>query len=129
MRATYTRLFADEKGLSHFENVTIELHPGFAVPPAAPLNFAPFMHLGRSNFIGAPTGWRGEEPHPVPRRILTIVLSGSIEITAGDGTARKFSAGDIIVGEDTRGTAHSTRVTEEGLSLFIDISDDPNAAP
>jgi len=129
MRATYTRLFADQNGVSHFENHEIELHPGFAVPPAAPLHFAPFMNLGKSNFIGAPADWRGDEPHPVPRRILTIVLQGSVEITAGDGTVRTFNAGDIILGEDTSGTGHSSRVIGEGLSLFIDISDDSPATP
>jgi hypothetical protein len=57
--------------------------------------------------------------------MLTIVLKGSFEITAGDGTVREFISGDIILGEDTWGTGHSTRVINEGFSLFIDISDDP----
>ena len=129
MRAKYTRLFADEDGVSHFDDGEIELQPGFAVPPAAPLHFAPFMSLGKSSFVGGTADWRGDVPHPVPRRLLTVVLSGSVEVTAGDGTTRLFTAGDIIVGEDTWGTGHSSRIIDGGVSLFIDISDEPTAAP
>ena len=69
MRATYVRLYADEKGQSHFEDVAIDLLPGFAVPPAEPLGFGSFLNLGKSRFISAPAAWRGDTPHPVPRRL------------------------------------------------------------
>ena len=37
MRTSYARLFADENGVSHFQDVDIEPIPGFAAPPAEPL--------------------------------------------------------------------------------------------
>jgi len=128
MRTSYARLFADENGVSHFQDVDIELIPGFAAPPAEPLHFAPLMNVEKCTLVGATPEWRGDAPHPVPRRMLTIVLKGSFEITAGDGTVREFNSGDIILGEDTWGTGHSTRVISEGFSLFVDISDDPAQA-
>ena len=128
MRTSYTRLFADENGVSHFQDVEIELTPGFAAPPAEPLHFAPFMDVEKCTLVGATPEWRGDAPHPVPRRMLTIVLQGSFEITAGDGTVREFRSGNVILAEDTWGTGHSTRVISEGFSLFVDISDDA-AAP
>lgn len=108
MRTSYARLFADENGVSHFQDVDIELIPGFAAPPAEPLHFAPLMSVEKCTLVGATPEWRGDAPHPVPRRMLTIVLKGSFEITAGDGTVREFNSGDIILGEDTWGTGHST---------------------
>ena len=124
MRTTYTRLFADADGISHFQDVAVELVPGFAAPPAEPLHFAPFMKVEKCSLVGATPEWHGDAPHPVPRRMLTIVLKGCVEITAGDGTVRSFSSGDILLGEDTWGTGDSTRVMTEGFSLFIDVADD-----
>ena len=50
MRASYTRLFPDQDGTSHFEDVEMELLPGFAAPPAEPLHFADFVRLGQSRY-------------------------------------------------------------------------------
>lgn len=81
MRTSYARLFADENGVSHFQDVDIELIPGFAAPPAEPLHFAPLMNVEKCTLVGATPEWRGDALHPVPRRTLTIVLKGSFEIT------------------------------------------------
>jgi hypothetical protein len=43
MRASYTRLFPDQDGTSHFEELEMELLPGFAAPPAEPLHFSDFV--------------------------------------------------------------------------------------
>jgi hypothetical protein len=59
--------------------------------------------------------------------MLVIPIRGEVEVTAGDGTTRRFSAGDVLVSEDTWGSGHVSRITsaEEGLSLFIELSDTP----
>ena len=53
MRTSYARLFADENGVSHFQDVDIELIPGFAAPPAEPLHFAPLMSVEKCTLVGA----------------------------------------------------------------------------
>ena len=123
MRASYTRLFPDQDGMSHFEEVEMELQPGFAVPPAEPLHFADFVRLGQSRWVGANSGWRGDAPHPVPRRMLVVTIQGELKITAGDGTTRKFKPGDVLIAEDTWGSGHSTQVTSdvESINLFIEL--------
>jgi hypothetical protein len=57
--------------------------------------------------------------------MLVILLRGSSEITAGDGTVRQFKCGDVILEEDTWGAGHSTRITseEDCINLFIDVSE------
>jgi len=43
MLATYIRLFTDEHGTSRFEERSIQLEKGFAVPPAEPLHVGQFL--------------------------------------------------------------------------------------
>jgi hypothetical protein len=125
MRASYTRLSPDQDGMSHFEELEVELLPGFAVPPAEPLHFADFVRLGQSRWIGGSSGWRGDAPHPVPRRMLVIPIQGEFEVTTGDGTTRRFKSGDVVMAEDTWGSGHSSQITggAESISLFIELSD------
>jgi hypothetical protein len=121
MHATYTRLFTDAAGVSRFGDVDVELLPGFAVPPAEPLNAADFMSTERCSWIGGTPDWKGDKMHPVPRRTLCVVVKGEIEITAGDGEIRRFGAGSVIL--DTTGTGHSTRITgsDDSHSLFFSL--------
>lgn len=125
MHASYTRLFADPDGVSRFEDLTMDLAPGFAVPPAEPLYAAPFLSLGQARWVGGTSDWKGEAAHPVPRRMLVIPILGAFEVTAGDGTTRRFKPGDVLLAEDTWGTGHASRLMKEGpsINLFIDIAD------
>ena len=65
MRTSYARLFADENGVSHFQDVDIELIPGFAAPPAEPLHFAPLMNVEKCTLVGATPG---AAMHCIPSR-------------------------------------------------------------
>jgi hypothetical protein len=111
MRACYARLFTDEGGVSRFGDRDIELAPGFAVPPAEPLHSAPFLPTEGSFWVGGPPAWRGDAPHPAPRRQIFITVRGEYQVTAGDGSVRRFPTGSVLLLEDTTGTGHSTRIT------------------
>ncbi len=74
--ANYIRLYSDEKGESHFEDLETELVPVDFAPPAAPLNIAQFLPATQSLWVGAPVGWAGDEPHPSPRRQIFCTLQG-----------------------------------------------------
>ena len=120
MRATYTRLFTDAAGVSRFEDVDIELLPGFASPPAEPLNVADFMLTERCSWVGGTCDWKGDVMHPAPRRMLFVPIRGEHEVTAGDGETRRFSAGSVILAEDTTGTGHASRITgSDGLLALV----------
>ena len=111
MRAEYTRLYADASGASHFADLDIELGPGFAVPPAEPLHRAQFLAPESTFWIGAPTKWKGDTPHPAPKRAIFITARGEYEVTASDGSVRRFPSGSVLLLEDTTGQGHSTRIT------------------
>lgn len=125
MQASYTRVFPDGNGISHFEELTVELLPGFATPPAEPLHFAEFVHGGRCRWVGGAPDWNGDAPHPVPQRMLVIPVQGGFEVTAGDGITRQFKPGDVLIAEDTWGSGHATRLTGDvdTVNLFIELAD------
>ena len=126
MYADYVRLFADGKGISRFEDRKTELALGFAVPPAEPLHFAPFGDAETIFWVGAPTSWKGDAPHPAPRRQVFITISGEYAVTAGDGAVRNFPKGSVLLLEDTTGGGHSTRIlgAEDCLVFAVGLRDE-----
>jgi hypothetical protein len=118
-QASYVRLYADEEGGSHFEDVEVTLTAANFAPPAAPLNIARFLPTAQSLWVGAPVGWGGETPHPTPQRQIFCVLQGECQVMASDGGVRRFSAGSVLLLEDTWGKGHATHVTSrENLLIF-----------
>lgn len=62
--------------------------------------------------------------HPAPQRQIIALLDGTIEITTTDGERRTFSAGELLLVEDTAGRGHKTRQLSAGVrrSLFITLA-------
>ena len=121
-RASYVRLFADERGESHFAEVEVELAPVDFAPPAPPLHVAALFAATRCGFVGAPSEWGGQVPHPSPRRQLFCNLRGEYEVTASDGTVRRFPVGSVLLLEDTTGEGHATRITSEEDALVVAVA-------
>ena len=121
-QARYVRLYADEEGESHFEEVTVDLTPMDFAPPAPPLQVASLFPATHCAFVFGPPGWDGAIPHPAPRRQLFCTLRGAYEITASDGATRRFSAGSVLLFENTFGKGHSTRVLEEEPALVVAVT-------
>ena len=101
-------------------------------PPAAPTTVGDFLDASRTLIFGAVPEWRGEAPHPSPQRQLFCVMSGVVEVGVSDGERRRFSAGDLILLDDTRGTGHSSRVvgTDDLLIFGAVLADqEPRTGP
>jgi hypothetical protein len=117
--ARYTRLFVDNHGESHFEDVEHVLAPVDFAPPAPPLHVGALFPATRCFFVGALPDWDGGASHPSPRRQLFCVMQGTYTVTASDGTARHFSPGHLLLLEDTTGKGHQTRMTStEDVLVF-----------
>ena len=113
---TYARLYADESGESHFEEVEMNLTLTDYAPPAPPLSLSAFLPASQVGFMNAPAGWASDW-HPSPARNLFFVISGEWEVTASDGETRRFGVGSVLLVEDTIGKGHSSRVVSEADSL------------
>jgi len=116
----YRRLFSDEQGESHFDEVQIEFASTDYVAGAAPLKLSPALDATQYSFMNAPAGWTSDW-HPSSARNLFVVLSGAWEVTASDGETRRFKTGDVLLVEDTTGKGHASRVTSEESSLAVMI--------
>ena len=52
MTTTYVRVYADERGESHFDEVEVELIPRDFAPPAPPLRVAALFPAAGSRIVG-----------------------------------------------------------------------------
>lgn len=64
--------------------------------------------------------------HPAPRRHLVVLLTGEVEIEAGDGKKLTLNPGGMVLVEDTAGKGHITRVNKEGAAVYVVA---PNGLP
>jgi hypothetical protein len=121
MEARYTRIVGDTSGQSRFEDLEVGLSPGLAVPPSQPLHNAPFLAAEETFWIGAPIDWRGETPHPAPARMVFVTVRGEYEVTASDGSTRRFPPGSVLLLEDTTGDGHSTRIISAEAAIVFAV--------
>ena len=106
----YVRLFAGDDGVSHFEELASQLDERDFAPPAPPLSVGGLGEAtGSLLLVAGSRGWGGDVPHPTPRRQVFCVLEGRFRITVGDGAAREFGAGELLLLEDTWGQGHLTQ--------------------
>lgn len=114
----YFRVYADEQGESHFEDIEVELSP---VPGGELSQLFPVQGIiFRRQQPGYDHGW-----HTAPRRQFVITLAVGAELVASDGEVRRVGPGSVMLAEDLTGKGHITRVigTEERLSLFVPLPD------
>lgn len=122
--ATYTRLYADENGESHFEDVEIDLTLTEYAPPAPPLGLSSITPAKQFGFMNAPAGWSSDW-HPTSARNIFFVLTGEWEVAASDGETRRFSAGSVLLVDDTTGKGHTSEVVSQtdSLAAMVQLAD------
>lgn len=111
------RLYADQNGESHFEDVEVE--------------FTESTHAGQLSARLAASGivFREVPPdydldwHPAPRRQYIINLDAGVQITASDGESRRIGAGEVLLVEDTWGKGHLSKAIDGKLRncIFVPI--------
>jgi hypothetical protein len=111
------RLYVDQKGESHFEDVEIQ--------------YVESSRAGRLSARLPATGiiFREVQPdydldwHPAPRRQYIINLDAGVQITASDGESRRIGAGEVLLVEDTFGKGHLSKAIEGKVRncIFVPI--------
>jgi hypothetical protein len=119
---TYSRIYADEAGESHIEDLDIAFAPADFAPPAPPLNLSSFVSVSRFGYLSAPAGWCGDW-HPAPCRQYLVYLAGVVEVETSDGTVRRFGPGSVTLVEDTTGKGHRSRVVgdEDVVAVIVQL--------
>ena len=93
------RIYTGDDGQSHFEELALPVEDVLRVA-AKPGEDVVFRRSAENGF----SDWH----HPSRRQYL-IVLEGEMEVTCGDGSARRFVPGDVLLAEDLTGQGHQTR--------------------
>lgn len=112
-----TRLYADEKGDSRFEDVSVPLQEkgtiGF-LSEAQKAGTVVFRKVAASYDY---------DFHTAPARQYIVLLDGSIEIETSLGDKRVFESGQVLLVEDITGKGHKTKNLTPQIrsSLFITL--------
>jgi hypothetical protein len=111
------RLYADDKGESHFQDVEVEFTestPAGRLSPRLPATGIIFREVPPTYDLD----W-----HPAPRRQYIINLDAGVEITASDGEKRRIGAGEILLVEDTWGKGHLSKALDGKLRhcIFVPV--------
>jgi len=104
----YTRVYSCADGSSHFQDESLPMAPGVYVPGIPLVYSAATQTASAIRFSWVAAGYDSDW-HPAPRRQFVMVLSGTVEVTVGDGEARRFGPGSVVLDEDTDGQGHQTR--------------------
>ncbi|MEO1435954.1 MAG: hypothetical protein AAFV80_10485 [Bacteroidota bacterium] len=113
----YTRLYSDEQGDTHFEEVDIELHdqgPIGMISDRYEVDQLLFRQNPKDYDFAA---------HNAPARQFIIMLDGFLEVITSLGERRTFHGGDILLVEDTTGKGHHSRHYKPEIrhSIFITL--------
>jgi len=112
-----TRVYSDDNGDSHFEDISIALKDAGSIGKLS----AVFPAHGIIFREVAPSyDW---DFHTAPQKQYIILLDGEIEIETSLGDKRIFKAGDVLLVEDITGKGHKTRNLQplKRKSIFITL--------
>lgn len=122
------RIYTGDDDRSHFEELELPVRVTEVgtLSSAIPIDGIFF----RSTADAAPDPGAGVDPkttlwnyHVAPRRQFALHLVGVTEIEVGDGTARRFGPGDLLLADDLTGQGHISREVEgPRLQVFATLS-------
>lgn len=104
----YVRIWADEAGESHFEDVELEISVAPAEPGVAELLVSTGIDVDRVHFVTVQAFDQHPDWHCAPRRQFVVFLDGWTRITVSDGESRTLPAGGVLLVEDLVGRGHIT---------------------
>jgi quercetin dioxygenase-like cupin family protein len=113
----YTRIYSDEFGDSHFEEVEVRLTDSGQVGFLSDT----FSVSGFQFRVSNPEyNW---DLHNASAKQFVILLDGEIEITTSLGEITNFKSGDILLVEDTEGKGHKAKNVKQQIrkSIFVKI--------
>ncbi len=123
----HLRIWADDAGESHFEEVTLASTVAPAEPGVAELWISEAVPVTDVQFVTVKAGDQRPDWHCGPRRQFVVFLDGWVEITVSDGEVRRLPAGSAVLVDDLHGRGHVTE-HEPGdrRVLILPLCSDPS---
>ena len=115
----YSVLFADQQGVTHFRDEYLVWQESAGI---SRFFVTPYLSAEKIGFFRAPPGL-SVDWHPAPGKRFVMVLSGIVQVEAGDGERRTFAPGSVVLVTDTQGPGHRTIVLGEQdvLAVWVPI--------
>jgi hypothetical protein len=113
-----TRIYSDDNGDSHFEDIEIPLQDAGAIGKLS----AP-MPVGNIIFREVEEAY-DYTFHTAPQKQYILLLNGGIEIETSLGEKRIFKPGEVLLVEDITGKGHRSKNLQQAKrrSVFITIN-------
>jgi len=122
----FTRIYADESGETHFDDVEMPLQSHIPAPGLRPVRASPRITIRHAQFLIANPASVDGDWHPAPARQFALFLRGSLDVDVSDGEGRRFGPGSFLFLEDTWGKGHRNRAVDDDdiLWVFLPVPDD-----
>ncbi len=104
----YVRIWADEAGESHLDDVALAVTVHDAEVGVPVLVESAALAVDRLTFMEVRAGAQRPDWHTAPRRQLVVFLTGAVTVEVSDGTVRTLPPGSTLLAEDTWGRGHVT---------------------
>ena len=104
----HLRIWADDEGESHLDEVTLDRTVAAAEPGVAELWVSAATAVADLHFVTVRATDQVPDWHCGPRRQFVVFLDGWVQITVSDGTSRRLPAGSAVLVEDLHGRGHIT---------------------
>ncbi|MFV5692969.1 hypothetical protein ACM55K_13160 [Flavobacterium sp. LT1R49] len=114
---TITRLFSDDAGESHFEDIKIPLKE------SGEIGFLSEIQEAKGIVFRKVKEHYDYDFHRAPARQYIILQDGTIEIETSLGEKRIFESGNVLLVEDTFGKGHRTLNLTRAIrsSIFVTL--------
>jgi hypothetical protein len=109
------RIFADDKGDSHMEELTVTTTKGQRGRSARDI---PVTGMLLREYLPSVVDW-----HTAPARQFAITIVGELEVEVSDGARRQVKTGELVFLEDTEGKGHVTYLLGPVTNLYIRVPD------
>ncbi len=106
---SYIRVFSDEEGETHFEDVKIELESVDRDYSESQIKLSSIDPAVEYAFFGFPSGL-DTDWHPASQKVMLFILSGEMELRVSDGESRRLHGGSVVLTEDVKGKGHKGKV-------------------
>jgi hypothetical protein len=113
-RVRCLRIFADDSGETHMQDVDIPLSARKLFADNPPFRLSDNFPASWVNICHIPAGMNEVDWHNPPRRLLVLWLTGEVEFETSDGDIRRLPPGSVVMAEDTTGKGHISRHPPEG---------------
>ena len=127
----YLRIWTDQDGESHFEDVILEAIESSSGVSSARSLYADLIPVEGVIFREVVREHGSAEAHPAPRSQFVVHLEGEVEVEVSDGEVRRVGPETVVLVDDVDGNGHITRSVGPvpRRTLMIPLQEPPGADP